>query len=102
MNARNFLFAAATVATIAVSTVATTAPANAGDPGAAWAAGAAGLVGGLILGNALAQPEPEPEPYVVRRRPVRVYEEEVVVRPRCWREVWYDSWGDRHVRRLCR
>lgn len=101
MIARKFLLAAATVATLAASTVATTAPASAGDPGAAWAAGAAGVVGGLILGNALAQPQPDT--YVVRRRPARVYEEEeVVVRQRCWREVWYDDWGDRHVRRVCR
>ncbi len=100
MIVRKFLLAAAAVATLAVSTV---APAEAGDPGAAWAAGAAGVVGGLILGNALAQPQPEPEAYVVRRRPARVYEEEeVVVRRRCWREVRYDDWGDRYVRRVCR
>ena len=103
MIVRKFLLAATTVATLAVSTVAATAPASAGDPGAAWAAGAAGVVGGLILGNALSQPQPEPETYVVRRRPARVYEEEeVVVRQRCWREVRYDDWGDRHVRRVCR
>lgn len=105
MFAKKFLIATAAVATIAVATLTTTAPANAGDPGAAVAAGAAGLLGGLILGNALTQPQPEPEPeaYVVRRRPARVIEEEEVVVPsRCWREVWYDSWGDRHVRRLCR
>ena len=102
MIVRKFLLAAAAVATLAVSTVAATAPADAGDPGAAWAAGAAGVVGGLILGNALAQPQPA-ETYVVRRRPARIYEEEeVVVRRRCWREVWYDDWGDRHVRRVCR
>ncbi len=101
MFAKKFALVAATVATLAVSTLATTAPARAGDPGAAVAAGAAGLVGGLLLGGALAQPQPET--YVVRSRPVRVYdEEEVVVPRRCWREVWYDSWGDRHVRRLCR
>lgn len=98
MFARKILLATATVATLAVSTLVGAEPASAND--AAWAAGAAGVVGGLILGNALAQPEPEP--YVVRRRPARVYEEEVVVRRRCWREVWYDDWGDRHVRRLCR
>ena len=103
MFVKKFVLVAATAAAIAVSTVATVAPARAGDPGAAFAAGAAGLVGGLILGNALSQPEPEPEAYVVRRRPVRVYEEEEVVVPRrCWREVWYDNWGDRHVRRICR
>ena len=102
MFVRKFALATATIAAITASTVATTAPAQAGDPGAAFAAGAAGLVGGLILGNALAQPQPE-ETYVVRRRPVRVYEEEEVVVPRrCWREVWYDSWGDRHTRRICR
>ena len=98
MLGRKLLLAAATVATIATSTVATTAPAQAGDPGAAVAAGVAGLAGGLILGGALAQPQPR----YVTRRPVRVYEEEVVVRPRCWREVWYDRYGDRRVRRLCR
>ena len=103
MLVKKFVLATALVATVAASTVATSAPARAGDPGAAFAAGAAGLVGGLILGGALAQPEPEPEAYVVRRRPVRVYEEEEVVVPRrCWREVWYDNWGDRHVRRICR
>lgn len=102
MIVKKLVLAAAAAATLATSTVVTTAPARAGDPGAAFAAGAAGLVGGLILGNALAQPQPE-ETYVVRRRPVRVYEEEEVVVPRrCWREVWYDTWGDRHVRRLCR
>jgi hypothetical protein len=100
MFVQKFALAASTVATLAVSTLATAEPARAGDPGAAVAAGAAGLVGGLLLGSALAQPQPEA--YVVRRRPVRVYEEEVVVPRRCWREVWYDSWGDRHVRRLCR
>jgi hypothetical protein len=101
MLVRKVLIAAAMVATAAVSTAATVAPAKA-NPADAWAAGAAGLVGGLILGNALSQPEPEPR-YVVRQRPVRVYqEEEVVVRRRCWREVWYDDWGDRHVRRTCR
>ncbi|MDK9694907.1 MAG: hypothetical protein OEL76_00785 [Siculibacillus sp.] len=100
MIAEKFVLAAAAAATIAMSTAVVTAPARAGDPGAAFAAGAAGLVGGLILGNALTQPQPET--YVVRRRPVRVYEEEVVVPRRCWREVWYDDWGDRHVRRLCR
>ena len=101
MFVKTFVLAAATAATIAISAAATATPAQAGDPGAAFAAGAAGLVGGLILGNALSQPEPET--YVVRRRPVRVYEEEEVVVPRrCWREVWYDSWGDRHVRRICR
>ena len=102
MIVKKFVLAAAMVATVAVSTAVTTEPARAGDPGAAVAAGAAGLVGGLILGNALAQPQPDT--YVVRRRPVRVYdeEEEIVVPRRCWREVWYDSWGDRHVRRLCR
>ena len=103
MFARKFAIAAMAAATIAGSTVATTAPARAGDPGAAIAAGTLGVIGGLMLGGALAQPEPEPETYVVRRRPVRVYdEEEVVVPRRCWREVWYDSWGDRHVRRICR
>jgi hypothetical protein len=102
MFAKKFVITAATVATLAVPTVLTTAPAQA-DPGAAIAAGAAGLVGGLILGNALASPPPPPPPaYVVRRRPVTVYEDEVVVPRRCWREVWYDNWGDRHVRRLCR
>ena len=104
MFAKKLLIAAAAVVTVSVATLGEIAPAQAGDPGAAWAAGAAGLVGGLILGGALAQPEPEPDPaYVVSRRPVRVIEEEeVVVRQRCWREVWYDNWGDRHVRRICR
>ena len=97
MLAKTFVLAVA-AATLATVTLAP-APARAGDPAAAVAAGAAGLIGGLILGNALA----EPEPLIVRRRPVRIVEdEEVVVTRRCWREVWYDSWGDRHVRRLCR
>lgn len=101
MLAKTFVLAVAT-ATLATVTLAP-APARAGDPAAAVAAGAAGLIGGLILGNALTAPEPEPETVIVRRRPVRVVEEdEVVVTRRCWREVWYDSWGDRHVRRLCR
>ena len=100
MFAKTLVVALAATATLATASLAPT-PARAGDPAAAVAAGAAGLIGGLILGNALA--EPEPEPVIVRRRPVRVVEEEeVVVTRRCWREVWYDSWGDRHVRRLCR
>lgn len=99
MLGRKLLLAAATVATIAVSTIGTTAPASAYDPALPWAAGAAGLVGGMILGGALADQD-RPTTYV--RRPVRVYEEEVVVPRRCWREVWYDRYGDRHIRRLCR
>jgi len=100
MTLKKFVLAAATLATVATGGLLTAAPAKA-DPGPAIVAGAAGLVGGLILGNALAAPPPPPPTYVVRRRPV-VVEEEVVVPRRCWREVWYDSWGDRHVRRLCR
>ncbi len=101
MPLRKYLVASAAAVTLAVATLGGSAPASAGDPGAAIAAGVAGLAGGLILGGALAAPPPPPPAYVVRR-PATVYEEEVVVPRRCWREVWYDDWGDRHVRRLCR
>ena len=99
------LLAAAALAVLMTAQVAVT-PAHA-DDGAAVAAGAAGLVGGLILGGALAdsaRPEPlDDEEVVVRRRPARIYEEEEIVRPRhCWREEWRDRWGDIHVRRVCR
>ena len=99
--------AVAAAATLFTAEIAPIAPAQAND-GAAVAAGAAGLVGGLILGGALAEssrPEPIDEEVVVRRRPrpVRVYEEEDDIRPRrCWREEWRDRWGDIHTRRVCR
>ena len=106
MIAKKLIIAVATVATLITADAGLMTPAQAND-GAAVAAGAAGLVGGLILGGALAEsqrPEPIDDEVVVRRRPrpVRVYEEEVV-RPRhCWREEWRDRWGDIHLRRICR
>ncbi|MER2605353.1 MAG: hypothetical protein ABTQ29_05955 [Siculibacillus sp.] len=104
MIVRKFLLAAACAATLITGNLASVAPASAND---AAVAGAAGLVGGMILGGALAQgarPEPIEEEVVVRRRhrPVRVYEEEVVQPRRCWREEYQDRWGDIHYRRVCR
>jgi hypothetical protein len=103
MNAKSFTLAIAAAATLFTAQVAPMSSAQAND--AALAAGAAGLVGGMILGGALAEsqrPVPVEEEVVVRRRP-RVIEEEDVVRPRhCWREEWRDRWGDIHVRRVCR
>lgn len=107
MIAKKFIIAVAAAATLFTAQVGAIAPARAND-GAAVAAGAAGLVGGLILGGALAEsarPEPLDDEVVVRRRPrpARVYEEEDDVRPQnCWREEWRDRWGDIHTRRVCR
>lgn len=67
-------------------------------------AAALGIVGGLVLGSMLAQPYDygpgyyyEDEPVVVRRRPVRVYEDTVVVRrartPHCRTTIRYDMYG---------
>lgn len=69
-------------------------------------AAALGVLGGVMLGSALAQPGYYPgyyyedDPVVVRRRPVRVYEEDdyVVVRkrhpaPRCRTTIKYDIDG---------
>lgn len=90
---------AATIAAFVTANLATSEPVRAND--AAVAAGAFGLVGGMILGGALAQQNDER--VVVRRRPVRVYEEdEVYAPPRCWREEWRDRWGEIHFRRICR
>ena len=107
MIAKSLTLALAATATLLTVQAGTVETARAND--AAIAAGAVGLVGGMILGGALAdsaRPVPvEEEEVVVRRRPrpVRVYEEEEVVRPRhCWREEWRDRWGDIHVRRVCR
>lgn len=104
MIAKTFVLAVAAAATLVTAQAGFVAPARA-DDGAAVAAGAAGLVGGLIIGGALAdsqRPAYDDEEVVVRRRP-RVIEEEEVVRPRrCWREEWSDRWGDIHVRRVCR
>ncbi len=104
MNAKSITLAIAAAATLFTAQVVPVSQAQAND--AAIAAGAVGLVGGMILGGALAdsaRPVPVEEDVVVRRRPVRVYEEEEVVRPRrCWREEWRDRWGDIHLRRVCR
>lgn len=108
MFIKKLVIAVAMAATLITANVGLVAPAKA-DDGAAVAAGAVGLVGGMILGGALAdsaRPVPlDDEEVVVRRRPrpARVYEEEDDVRPqRCWREEWRDRWGDLHVRRVCR
>ena len=108
MMFKKSLLAVATAATLLVSQIGFVGSASAND-GAAVAAGAAGLVGGLILGGALAEsarPVPMDEPEVVvrrRPRPVHVYEEPDEIAPRqCWREEWRDRWGDIHTRRVCR
>ncbi len=103
MFAKKFILAAAAAATLVTAQVGAVAPARA-DPGAAVAAGAVGLVGGMILGGALADSQRDDrDVVVVHRRPARVIEEDVVVPPppRCWRERWYDRWGDLHIRRIC-
>lgn len=106
MIAKKFLLAAVAAASLLTANLATIAPVQARDHGGEVAAGAAaGLVGGLLLGGALANQNraPEEEVIVERRRPVRIYEEEEVVRPRrCWHEEWSDSYGDIHTRRVCR
>jgi len=69
-------------------------------------AAALGVLGGLAIGSALAQPYPYyygrgyyyyDEPVVVRRRPVRVYEDYVVVKrrpaPQCQTIIKYDMYG---------
>lgn len=102
MNAKSITLAIAAAATLFTAQVVPVSQAQAND--AAIAAGAVGLVGGMILGGALAESSRpvHDEEVIVRRRPVRVYEEEVV-RPRhCWREEWRDRWGDIHLRRVCR
>lgn len=107
MIVNKFILVAAAAATLITADTGFVAPARA-DDGAAVAAGAAGLIGGLILGGALAEsarPEPIDEEVVVRRRPrpARVYQEEDDIRPQqCWREEWRDRWGDLHYRRVCR
>jgi hypothetical protein len=107
MDVKKLIIAAVAAATLLTANAGLVAPAHA-DDGAAVAAGAAGLIGGMILGGALAEsarPEPLDEEVIVRRRPrpVRVYQEEDVIRPqRCWREEWHDRWGDLHFRRVCR
>lgn len=107
MFAKKFIIAVAAAATLFTANAGFVAPAHAND-GAAVAAGAAGLIGGLLLGGAIAEssrPEPIDEEVVVRRRPrpARVYQEEDDVRPQsCWREEWRDRWGDLHYRRVCR
>lgn len=102
MFAKTFTLAIAAAATLLTAQIAVTAPARA-DSGDAVAAGAVGLVGGMILGGALADSQRDDrDVVVVHRRPARVIEEEEVVpAPRCWRERWYDRWGDLHVRRVC-
>lgn len=106
MIAKRLAIAAVAAVTLFTANVSTVTPAAARDDGAVAAGAAAGLVGGMLLGGALANQGRvyEDEPVVVhRRRPVRVYEEEEVVRPRrCWREEWRDRWGDYHERRVCR
>jgi hypothetical protein len=107
MIAKKLLIAAVAAASLFTANATTIAPAQArdGHGGDVAVGAAAGLVGGLLLGGALANQDrvPEEEVIVERRRPVRVYEEEEVVRPRhCWREEWSDRWGDIHTRRVCR
>jgi hypothetical protein len=107
MIVKSLTLAVAVAATFLATTATSVTPARAGDPGAAVAAGAVGLVGGMILGGALAdsaRAEPAEEEVIVRRPPPRrVYVEEEVVQPRrCWREEWHDRWGDIHFRRVCR
>jgi len=105
MIAKKLIIAAVAAVSLFTANAATIVPAQAHDGGAVAAGAAAGLVGGMILGGALANQNrvPEEEVIVERRRPVRVYEEEEVVRPRhCWREEWSDRWGDIHTRRVCR
>lgn len=106
MIARKFAVAALAAVTLLTANTLTIAPAQARDDGAVAAGAAAGLVGGLLLGGALADRGRvyEEEPVIVhRRRPVRVYEEEEYVRPRrCHTEEWRDRWGDYHERRVCR
>lgn len=104
MNVKSITLAIAAAATLFTAQLVPVSQAQAND--AAVAAGAVGLVGGMILGGALAdsaRAAPYDEEVVVRRRPARVIEEEDVVQPRrCWREEWRDRWGDIHVRRVCR
>ena len=105
MIARKLAVAALAAVTLLTANTMTVAPAQARDDGAVAAGAAAGLVGGMLLGGALANQGRvyEEEQVVVRRRPVRVYEEEEYVRPRrCHTEEWRDRWGDYHERRVCR
>lgn len=107
MIAKKLIIAVVAAAGLFTANMAVVAPAQARDNhgGDVAAGAAAGLVGGLLLGGALANENrvPEEEVIVERRRPVRVYEEEEVVRPRhCWREEWSDRYGDIHTRRVCR
>lgn len=104
MIARKLVIAAVAAASLVTANAGMVTPAFAGHDGDVAAGAAAGLVGGLLLGGALANSGRVPEEeVVVRRRPARVYEEEEVVRPRrCWREEWTDRYGDIHYRRVCR
>lgn len=88
---------------------------------------ALGVAGGALVGSALAAPAlgydddyaPTPVQYYGRpgfyfgygygpryhHRRYYDYGPRYYYGPRyssCWRQVWYDRWGERHVRRVCR
>ena len=78
------------------------------DGGDAAAAAAAGLIGGMIIGGAIAQSQAEPayeDDYVVRRQPRRVYEDEDYPRvrraPHCRTLIKYDMYGKPYEYKDC-
>lgn len=79
-------------ALVGTSMIAAPAPANANDVGVGIAAG---VIGGTILGAAIAS-QPRDRVVVEERR---VYEEPVVV---CRRVRMEDEYGNRYYKRVCR
>lgn len=101
MLAKKFVIAAAAAITIGTGMIGASTPARA-DRGGDIAAGiVGGLIVGGVVGSAMANDPPPPRRYY-SQPPAYVDEEVVVRRPRCWRETWYDRYGDEHIRRVCR
>lgn len=100
MLAKKLVIAAVAAVTLGTTMIGSSTPARADRAGDV----AAGIVGGLIVGgvvgNAMAN-DPPPRRYY-SAPPAYVEDEVVVHRPRCWRERYYDAYGDEHIRKVCR